>query len=71
MCNPPSDAPPQKPRVQIKHTKTSLGWAYRIYVDGNTAAGLTEVSARKSVPQALDIHARSKVAEERLRARAR
>jgi hypothetical protein len=23
----------KKPKVQIKRVKTSLGWAYRIYVD--------------------------------------
>jgi hypothetical protein len=23
------------PKARIKRTKTSLGWAYRVYVDGN------------------------------------
>jgi len=32
----------KKPKVQIKRRKTSLGWAYRIYIDGTyMGAGLT------------------------------
>ena len=38
----------QRPKVQIKRTKTSLGWAYRIYVDGMyMKTGLTRASARE------------------------
>ena len=28
------NGPHQKPKVQIKRWKVSLGWAYRIYIDG-------------------------------------
>ena len=32
----------KKPKVQIRRQKTSLGWAYRIYIDGHyTGTGLT------------------------------
>jgi len=35
-------------RVQIKRERTSLGWAYRIYIDGEyMGAGLTQASARE------------------------
>ena len=41
-------ARPKKPKVQIKRTKTSLGWAYRIYLDGHyMGTGLTQASARE------------------------
>jgi hypothetical protein len=33
----------KKTRVQIKRERTSLGWAYRIYM----GAGLTQASARE------------------------
>jgi hypothetical protein len=43
--------------VQIKRTKTSLGWAYRVYVDGEyLCTGLTRESARESVPRMLAIY---------------
>jgi hypothetical protein len=45
---------PKKPKVQIKREKTSLGWAYRIYIDGEYAgAGLTRESAREGAKQML------------------
>jgi hypothetical protein len=35
------------PKVQIKREKTSLGFAYRIYIDGDyVGAGLTRESAQ-------------------------
>ena len=37
----------KKPKVQIKRQKVSLGWAYRIDIDGNyMGTGLTRASAR-------------------------
>ena len=37
----------KKPKVQIKRQKVSLGWAYRIYIDGMyMGTGLTLASAR-------------------------
>jgi hypothetical protein len=37
----------QKLNVKIKRVKTSLGWAYRIYIDGKyLGTGLTQDSAR-------------------------
>ena len=49
----------KKPKVQIKRTETSLGWAYRIYVDGTyVGTAMTRESARESVPQALAIYER-------------
>ena len=38
------------PKVQIKREKTSLGFAYRIYIEG---AGLTRESAREGAKQML------------------
>ena len=50
----------KKPKVQIKRQKTSLGWAYRIYIDGSyMGTGLTQASARNSVPQMLVIYDRT------------
>jgi hypothetical protein len=47
----------KKPKVQIKRTKTSLGWAYRIYIGGMyMGTGLTRASARESVPRMLAIY---------------
>jgi hypothetical protein len=44
----------KKPKVQIKRTKTSLGFAYRIYIDGDyVGAGLTRESAREGAKQML------------------
>ena len=50
----------KKPKVQIKRQKTSLGWAYRIYIDGMyMGTGLTQASAREAVPRVLQIYERS------------
>ena len=50
----------KKPKVQIKRQKTSLGWAYRIYIDGSyMGTGLTQASARNSVPRMLVIYDRT------------
>ena len=45
---------PKQPKVEIKRTTTSLGWAYRIYIDGKyMATGLTQASAREGAKQML------------------
>jgi hypothetical protein len=50
----------KKPKVQIKRQKMSLGWAYRIYIDGMyMGTGLTQASARNSVPRMLVIYDRT------------
>ena len=50
----------QKAKVQIKRQKTSLGWAYRIYIDGNyMGTGLTQASARDGAKRMLVIYQRS------------
>ena len=37
----------KKPKVQIKRQKVSLGWAYRIYIDGTyMRTGLMRALAR-------------------------
>ena len=43
----------KKPKVQIKRQKTSLGWAYRIYIDGTLGTGLTRASARDGAKRML------------------
>ena len=44
----------KKPKVQIKRQKTSLGWAYRIYIDGSyMGTGLTQASARDGAKRML------------------
>ncbi|MGB7278474.1 MAG: hypothetical protein WBD15_12075 [Pseudolabrys sp.] len=49
----------KKPKVQIKRQKVSLGWAYRIYIDGMyMGTGLTRASARESIPRMLAIYER-------------
>lgn len=49
----------KKPKVQIKREKTSLGWAYRIYVGGMyMGTALTQAGARDSVPRMLAIYER-------------
>ena len=49
----------KKPKVQIKRTKTSLGWAYRIYMDGNyIGTGLTRASAREGAKRILAVYER-------------
>ena len=51
----------KKPKVQIKRQKTSLGWAYRIYIDGKyMGTGLTLVSARRAVPRMLAIYEKAR-----------
>jgi hypothetical protein len=49
----------KKPKVQIKRQKVSLGWAYRVYIDGMyVGTGLTQASARESIPRMLAIYDR-------------
>jgi len=49
----------KKPKVQIKRQKTSLGWAYRIYIDGKyMGTGLTRASAREGAKRMLVIYGR-------------
>jgi len=49
----------KKPKVQIKRTKTSLGWAYRVYIDGAyMGTGLTQASARDGAKRMLAIYKR-------------
>ena len=44
----------KKPKVQIKRQKTSLGLAYRIYMDGHyVGTGLTQASAREGAKRIL------------------
>jgi len=44
----------KKPQVQIKRQKTSLGWAYRIYIGGTyMGTGLTQASAREGAKRML------------------
>ena len=44
----------KKPKVQIKRQKVSLGWAYRIYIDGTyMGTGLTQASARTGAKRLL------------------
>ena len=50
----------RKPKVEIKRTRTSLGLAYRIYINGHyMATGLTAASARKAVPRMVAIYERT------------
>jgi len=49
----------KKPKVEIKRTKTSLGWAYRIYIDGKyIGTGLTRASAREGAKRMLVTYTR-------------
>ena len=49
----------KKPKVQIKREKTSLGWAYRIYIGGMyMGTALTKAVAREAVPRMLAIYDR-------------
>jgi len=51
----------KKPKVQIKRQKTSLGWAYRIYIDGTyMGTDLTEASAREGARRMLVIHEKTR-----------
>lgn len=50
----------KKPKVQIKREKTSLGWAYRIYVGGAyMGTALSKNDARKVVPRLLAVYGRT------------
>jgi hypothetical protein len=46
----------KKPKVQIKRQKVSLGWAYRIYIDGNYMG----TGARTGAKRMLAIYERPK-----------
>jgi hypothetical protein len=47
----------KKAKVQIKREETSLGFAYRIYIDGDyMGAGLTPESAREGAKRLLVIY---------------
>ena len=47
----------KKPKVQIKRQKVSLGWAYRIYIDGTyMGTSLTQASARDGAKRMLVIY---------------
>ena len=49
----------KKPKVKIRRQKTSLGPAYRIYIDGMyMGAGLTLTSAREGAKQMLAVYER-------------
>ena len=49
----------KKPKVQIKRQKVSLGWAYRIYIDGAyMGTALTRASARDGAKRMLAIYDR-------------
>ena len=49
----------RKPKVQIKRQRTSVGWAYRIYIDGAyMGTGLTTKSAREGAKRMLVIYER-------------
>jgi len=49
----------KKPNVQIKRQRGSLGWVYRIYIDGTyMATGLTRASARESVARMVELYDR-------------
>jgi hypothetical protein len=49
----------KKPKVKIKREKTSLGWVYRVYIDGMLmGAALSRDAAKESVPRMLTIYER-------------
>jgi hypothetical protein len=51
----------KKPKVQIKRQKTSLGWVYRIYIDGTyMGTGLTQASARDGAKRMLAIYEKAR-----------
>ena len=53
----------KQPKVQIKREKTSLGWAYVIYINGMyMGAGLTAASARDGAKRMLVIYERMRAA---------
>jgi hypothetical protein len=48
----------KKPKVQIKRQKTSLGWAYRIYIGGMyMGTALTQASAREGAKRMQEFRA--------------
>ena len=50
----------KKPKVQIKRQKVSLGWAYRIYIDGKyMGTGLTQAAARDGAKRMLVNYAKA------------
>jgi len=50
---------PKTPKVQIKREKTSLGWAYRIYISGTyMATALSRPSAQKGAKRMIVIYNR-------------
>jgi len=50
----------RKPKVQIKRQKTSLGWAYRIYMGGMyMGTGFTRASARDGAKRMIGIYNRT------------
>jgi hypothetical protein len=56
----------KKPKVEIKRQRTSLGWAYRIYVDGAyMGAGLTQASAREGAKRMLAVYEQTSNRRER------
>ena len=51
----------KKPKVQIKRQKVSLGWAYRIYIDGTyMGTGLTQASAHTGAQRMLANYERAR-----------
>ena len=51
----------KNPKVQIRRQKTSLGWAYRIYIDGMyMGTGLTRASARDGAKRMLVVYERAR-----------
>ena len=51
----------KKPKVQVKRTKASLGWAYRIYIGGRyMGTGLTQASARDGAKRMLVSYEKAK-----------
>ena len=51
----------KKTKVQIKREKVSLGWVYRIYIDGMyVGTGLTPASARDGAKLMLVIYEKTK-----------
>ena len=51
----------KKPKVQIRRQKASLGWAYRVYIDGMyTGTSLTRASARDGTQRMLANYERAR-----------
>ena len=52
---------PKSPRCRSNAKKTSLGWAYRIYIDGAyMGTGLTQASARDGAKRMLAIYEKAR-----------